>query len=471
MAICQTDGSSFEILRAEPNEIEYAAVPSACFWERIIQSSSESMNASQAALRRPPPALSVQRVHVSLTLALVVTAILTAGWSVSSGKRMGRVPAPAEVPSIAELKALPGSPANVLSARLRGIDSDEARKLNAAIPFALGAGAAPSFRFIGNVADRNRATDCLALAAMAEAGHGDDGQRAVIQVVLNRVRHAAFAKTICGVVFEGSDRATGCQFSFTCDGSLARRYSAASWSSARNRATQALDGEVYAPVGLATHYHTDWVHPYWSDSLTKLARVDTHLFFRWPGYWGNAGSLGVPYHGGERAITQLAYLPAHSDAAETLAAQVFDSQTMGDTALRDVVVRNDDGGAFVLLNGASSATLAREIGRSICHDRPSCKVFGWFDRTVIPRGYPVPASARAQLGFSYFRDANNAEIVLYDCARFGSVTAGGCIPRSKGVRAALNAKPALSTIAMSSPPSAPRKDGLSTDTQAWNSSQ
>ena len=72
-----------------------------------------------------------------------------------------------------------------------------------------------------------------------------------MQVVLNRVRHPAFARTVCGVVFEGSTRATGCQFSFTCDGSLARRYSEAAWAAARLRGGDAHGGGVYKPLGLA----------------------------------------------------------------------------------------------------------------------------------------------------------------------------------------------------------------------------
>ena len=51
-------------------------------------------------------------------------------------------------------------------------------------------------------------------------------------------------------------------------------------------AVEALGGRVYAGVGNATHYHTDWVFPYWSPQLVKLARVETHLFFRWTGWWG-----------------------------------------------------------------------------------------------------------------------------------------------------------------------------------------
>src|SRR3546814_20727166 len=98
--------------------------------------------------------------------------------------------------------------------------------------------------------------------------------------LIHRARHPAFPKSSCGVVFQGSERTTGCQFTFTCDGALARRYSDAAWQRACNNADLMLSGGTYPAVGLATHYHTDWVRPYWSDSLEKIAIVDTHLFFR-----------------------------------------------------------------------------------------------------------------------------------------------------------------------------------------------
>ncbi|MCZ3110870.1 cell wall hydrolase, partial [Acinetobacter baumannii] len=76
----------------------------------------------------------------------------------------------------------------------------------------------------GDTALQARAIDCMAAAVLYEAGDDAVGQRAVAQVVINRVRHPAFPKTICAVVFQGSDRATGCQFTFTCDGALVRHH-------------------------------------------------------------------------------------------------------------------------------------------------------------------------------------------------------------------------------------------------------
>lgn len=88
-----------------------------------------------------------------------------------------------------------------------------------------------------------------------------------------------FPRTICGVVYQGFDRTTGCQFSFTCDGSIRRRTKHFGWSAARRVASEALAGHVFADVGRATHYHADWIVPYWRDSMTKVAKVDTHLFY------------------------------------------------------------------------------------------------------------------------------------------------------------------------------------------------
>ncbi|MFT2129823.1 cell wall hydrolase, partial [Staphylococcus epidermidis] len=85
------------------------------------------------------------------------------------------------------------------------------------------------------------------------------GQASVAQVILNRMRHPAYPKTVCGVVFQGSERTTGCQFSFTCDGAMGRPPSAEGWARARAVAASALNGFVAADVGMATHYHANYV--------------------------------------------------------------------------------------------------------------------------------------------------------------------------------------------------------------------
>ena len=164
----------------------------------------------------------------------------------------------------------------------------------------LGGASARPFVLGGSTTDRARALQCMTMAIYYEAAtEADAGQRAVAQVVLNRVAHPAYPNTVCGVVFQGSERSTGCQFSFTCDGSLARAPSRKFWERAQRVAMAALSGAVYAPVGLATHYHTVQIHPYWADSLTHVGTIGAHRFYRWRGEAGLPAAFRFAYSGGE----------------------------------------------------------------------------------------------------------------------------------------------------------------------------
>lgn len=141
-------------------------------------------------------------------------------------------------------------------------------------------------------AGRRSSLDCLTAAVYYEAAEeSETGKRSVAQVVLNRARHPAFPSSVCGVVYQGSERRTGCQFTFTCDGSLARRPSRAGWDAARKVALAALSGYVEPRVGMATHYHADYVVPYWASSLAKIAKIDRHIFYRWSGGWGRRAAF------------------------------------------------------------------------------------------------------------------------------------------------------------------------------------
>jgi spore germination cell wall hydrolase CwlJ-like protein len=174
--------------------------------------------------------------------------------------------------------------------------------MNAAIPIAGGYNpAARAFLLrTRSFTDRLRSLDCLTAAVYYEAAsESEEGQRAVAQVVLNRVRHPTYPNSVCGVVYQGSERSTGCQFSFTCDGSLARTPSLSGWARARRIAAAALAGSVYAPVGLATHYHTYRVHPHWASSLVKSAMIGAHIFYRWNGGWGGPAAFRQSYAGVE----------------------------------------------------------------------------------------------------------------------------------------------------------------------------
>lgn len=160
---------------------------------------------------------------------------------------------------------------------------------------------APRYVFRGASAlDSSRALQCLTTAIYYEAAsESDDGMRGVAQVVLNRVRHPSFPASVCGVVFQGSERTTGCQFSFACDGAMARRPSTAEWSRSRRIAAEALSGKVYPGVGLATHYHTQAIWPYWGKTLVMTNVIGAHIFHRWRGRWGELSAFRQPYSGRE----------------------------------------------------------------------------------------------------------------------------------------------------------------------------
>jgi len=124
---------------------------------------------------------------------------------------------------------------------------------------------------------------CLAEAIYYEArSENFGGQAAVAEVVLNRVRHRAYPDTVCGVVFQGSERTTGCQFTFTCDGSIQRAPYGRTWERAQLVAEHALMGFAQPVTRRATHYHTTAVDPIWNDSLVRTRRIGAHIFYRFP---------------------------------------------------------------------------------------------------------------------------------------------------------------------------------------------
>jgi spore germination cell wall hydrolase CwlJ-like protein len=245
----------------------------------------------------PPPSRSKKRV-ASGAAGLCAFGLAIYGWEVRHDSPNGagltvRVPAASQ--SVAALKALP--PPNLL----KPVSPEEATKENAERPF-VARPDIPAARFVlhADADNRARALTCLAQAVYYEAaGEGVDGGRAVAQVVLNRVRHPGFPSTICGVVYEGSDRSTGCQFSFTCDGSMQRVPVPWLWTRSKQIAEQALRGSVFAPVGHATHYHADYVLPYWADSLDKSVQVGRHIFYRLRNSLGEARAFSQHYSGAE----------------------------------------------------------------------------------------------------------------------------------------------------------------------------
>ena len=204
-----------------------------------------------------------------------------------------------------ESLTLAGKP--ILELGASGLD---ARKRNASVPAATGA-LQPARPFVFKAAtetDRRRALRCLSQAVYYEAAlESTQGQEAVAQVILNRVRDPNYPNSICGVVFQGAERNTGCQFSFTCDGALSQPPVAWAWARSSKVAERALAGHVAARVGTATHYHADYVFPWWSPTLAKIDQLGAHIFYRWTGVYGETAAFRQAYAGREPVIDEARF--------------------------------------------------------------------------------------------------------------------------------------------------------------------
>lgn len=322
---------------------------------------------------------------------------------------------------------------------IAALPAETARQINAAVPFSTAPNpAARPFVVTGSSEDKARAVDCLAAATWYEAGDDAVGQRAVAQVVINRMRHPAFPKSICGVVFQGQERRTGCQFTFTCDGAMTRMPSPAAWDRARDIARKALNGGVFGKVGHSTHYHTDWVVPYWSASLDKVAEVDTHLFFRWTGWWGTPPAFRRGYAGAEPVIAKMARLsPAHAvaglteDPALTMIDGIVDPASIPESAVPRPVVAGDPDTFYVALDRSLGADGFAALAIRTCGDRPYCKFLGWSDRRKVPSaGAQLGAAQLEGMSFSYLRDQTQGfGKALWNCAEFKRPSPVQCMRR------------------------------------------
>lgn len=340
---------------------------------------------------------------------------------------------------------LPGRKISSLDSRSSVPAGNYAQNLNRIIPFASGPvlGARP-FHYSGSPLDQAKAVDCLALAQLYEAGLSERDQAAVAQVILNRVRHPAYPHSICAVVFEGSDRPIGCQFTFTCDGSLSRRYTARAWEQARELASRMLDGEVNTEVGWATHYHTDWVHPYWSSSLDKITKVGSHLFFKWRGFWGTSTAFSSQYSGKEPDLMKIrlsksGFINLISDTSLPRSEKLMDGSSVSqsissesrDVDLKGTVLKlvHPDGGSYGLLIQSNISTKdLLLVAYELCKIQEVCRVSAWDSAADVPLGFPVGPVSQKKVRFVYFIDRKfNIRQVHYDCAKFGTSHSDECL--------------------------------------------
>lgn len=259
----------------------------------------------------------------------------------------------------------PGWETLTLAGRLDGATGQDALRLNAALA-ADASALRPARPFVFNAAtadDRRRALRCLTQAVYFEAAlESVLGQEAVAQVVLNRVRDPNYPNTVCGVVFEGAERNTGCQFSFTCDGSLAQAPVDWAWRRAELTAQRALAGHVADEVGTATHYHADYVYPWWAPTVTKIRQIGAHIFYRWNGALGDTAAFTQAHAGREPVIDEARFARPRLQRAATDAGGGSLAQAAG-AAPRTVEINGAVRVVGVVSLGGRRQPTAEEVAR------------------------------------------------------------------------------------------------------------
>ena len=131
--------------------------------------------------------------------------------------------------------------------------------------------------------------ECLATAIYFEArGEPEKGQRAVGQVVLNRVASENYPDSVCDVVYQNSERRNACQFSFTCDGKPDEITEKELYRDIRRLAADLLncdppcreDQNAESRLWTSTNYHATYVNPSWARKLIRTGQVGQHIFYR-----------------------------------------------------------------------------------------------------------------------------------------------------------------------------------------------
>ncbi len=176
-----------------------------------------------------------------------------------------------------------------------------------------------------------RELHCLSEAVYYEArGETYRGQLAVAEVVMNRVKSGIYPHSVCGVVYQGSQRDIGCQFTFTCDGSLDRRPRGGAWERAQHVATQVMLGYARPITHRATHYHTVAVNPIWSAGLVETASIGSHVFYRFPNSAERPAALQALMRRRAEAAARRELIPQADEAAAEAAEAAVAGQALPD---------------------------------------------------------------------------------------------------------------------------------------------
>ena len=113
---------------------------------------------------------------------------------------------------------------------------------------------------------------CLTEALYFEArGEGRSGQRAVAEVILNRVDSRTFPNSVCGVVHQRG------QFTYNKNARIREK---GTFARVQKVAMAALSGQPRTLTNGATYFHTGRVKPSWSRRFERTTRIGSHIFYR-----------------------------------------------------------------------------------------------------------------------------------------------------------------------------------------------
>ena len=132
----------------------------------------------------------------------------------------------------------------------------------------------------------NKELACLARNLYHESrSESDLGKLAVAMVVLNRVDSSAFPNNICDVIYQPSRNPTrpkSCQFSWTCDGKPDDIKDMKQYEAILTLSKEILRGRdsIVNVIDGALYYHAVYVNPNWAKYFDKVARIDTHIFYK-----------------------------------------------------------------------------------------------------------------------------------------------------------------------------------------------
>lgn len=122
---------------------------------------------------------------------------------------------------------------------------------------------------------------CLAKNIYYEAGAEIySGKLAVAQVVMNRVDHPKFPKTVCGVIHQRT--ATTCQFSWICDKPKSIDKQSKNWQESVKVAKLFLTNDYsYDTLDDDVLFFHTVSSPYtWVKHYQKVTTIGNHIFYR-----------------------------------------------------------------------------------------------------------------------------------------------------------------------------------------------